>query len=249
VTESIDTSIPESVRGRGNEFPLSTRVTGVLTSPRTTFARLKAEPRWIDALALVTLVIAATWVALLATKTGQQAIVDQIVRQLETYGVPVSDAKYASIEHFAPSAGYVLALVTVIATPALAFLLSAAVMLLFGRGPEPRLTFRQVLSVVVHTGVVIAVARLLAAPLAWINESFSAPTNLASLLPMLEETSFAARVLGAIDIFTIWWTLVFAVGVSVLYNRRVRPVAFSLWAVYGAIAVLLATVIVWRGGA
>jgi hypothetical protein len=208
-----------------------------------------ADPRWIDVLLLVTVVIAATWLALLSTETGQQAVVDQIVRQLETYGVTVSDARYAAIETFAPSAGYVLALVTVIATPVLVLLLSTAVIVIFGRGRDAGVTFRQVLAMVAHTGIVIAFARLLAAPIAWVNESFSAPTNLASFLPMLEETSFAARVLGAIDIFTMWWTLVLAAGVSVLYQRRFRPIAFSLWAVYGAIAAFLAIVIVWRGGA
>ncbi len=203
----------------------------------------------MDVLLLVALVIAGTWIALLATETGRQAIVDQIVRQLEAYGFVVSDARYASIERFAPNAGYVLAAVSLIATPLFACLATAAVMLIFGRRQEPRVTFRQVFSMVAHTGVVLAAARVLAAPIAWLNESFSAPTNLASLFPMLEETGFTARVLGAIDLFIIWWTLVLAVGVSVLYEHRLRPIVFSLWAFYGAIAAVLAAVIVWRGGA
>jgi hypothetical protein len=73
--------------------------------------------------------------------------------------------------------------------------------------------------------------------------------NLGGLLPMLPEDSFAAHFFSALDVFLIWYVIVLAIGLAVLYRRRSQPIAISLLAVYGVIAVAIALLKSRVGGA
>jgi uncharacterized membrane-anchored protein len=73
--------------------------------------------------------------------------------------------------------------------------------------------------------------------------------NLGALLPMLPEHSFAANLLGAIDVFLLWYVLVLAMGLAVLYRRRTQPIAISLLGLYAVIAIVIAVVKSRAGGA
>ena len=73
--------------------------------------------------------------------------------------------------------------------------------------------------------------------------------NLGALLPMLPEKSFLASLLGAVDVFLVWWIVVLAMGLAVLYRRRTQPIAISLLAVYAVIAIVIAVVKSRVGGA
>ncbi len=59
---------------------------------------------------------------------------------------------------------------------------------------------------------------------------------------MLDDSSFLAKLLGAIDIFIIWQLVVLAIGLAVLYRRRTQPIATSLFVLYAVIAVIIAFV-------
>ncbi len=69
-----------------------------------------------------------------------------------------------------------------------------------------------------------------------------------ALLPMVPEGTFLAYLFGAIDVFLIWWVLVLAIGLAVLYRRRTQPVAVTLFVIYGVIALCYAGVRSWMGG-
>jgi hypothetical protein len=83
---------------------------------------------------------------------------------------------------------------------------------------------------------------LVTLPLNYLRESLSSATNLGVFVPFLEETSFAARLLGAIDLVVIWWMLNLAIGLGVLYKRRTGPVAVGLLVTYLVIALVIAVV-------
>jgi len=68
------------------------------------------------------------------------------------------------------------------------------------------------------------------------------------LFPMLPEGSFLAKFLGTIDLFTVWWVMVMAIGLAVVYRRKTRPIAISLFALYGVIAVAIAAFQAMRSG-
>ena len=70
----------------------------------------------------------------------------------------------------------------------------------------------------------------------------SSATNLAVVLPMIDENSFIGRLLGMIDLFLVWWVVVLAIGLGVLYRRRTQPIAIGLFGVYAVIILVAAAV-------
>jgi hypothetical protein len=89
---------------------------------------------------------------------------------------------------------------------------------------------------------------VIAAPVGYLRETTSSATSLGALFSSLDEASPAARFLGAIDVFVIWWVVVLAIGVAVLYHRRARSVAMTFVGVYAALALLLAIAMAVTGG-
>ncbi len=57
------------------------------------------------------------------------------------------------------------------------------------------------------------------------------------------------RLLGAIDLFIIWWIISVAIGLGVLYRKRTGPIAATMMIVYVAIAIVVAAVKTAMSGA
>lgn len=96
------------------------------------------------------------------------------------------------------------------------------------------ITFVQCLSVSVHATAALVVQQLVATPLHLLRESLTSPFNLAALLPFFDEGSAAARFLGTVEVFGLWWVLLLAVGCAVLAERRARGFVGPLLGAYRA---------------
>jgi hypothetical protein len=68
------------------------------------------------------------------------------------------------------------------------------------------------------------------------------PTNLAALLRMFDEGSWAARLFGAIDLFGLWWIWLLAVGIAAATGRPARQYVWKLLAVYMSVAAIVIAV-------
>ena len=92
-------------------------------------------------------------------------------------------------------------------------------------------TFKQVVAVVSHSGFITALGLLAGAAVQYVQGTANpfGPFNLGVLLPMLDENTFLARLLGFINIFSIWATIVTAIGFSVLYRRKTGSIAIGLF--------------------
>jgi hypothetical protein len=131
---------------------------------------------------------------------------------------------------------------TLVFSPLMTVIIAGVLFAVFNAGLGGNARFRQVFSIVTHAGVVILLQNLFLAPLNYARESMSSATNLAVFLPMLDEASLAARFLGIIDLFVIWWIVVMAIGLGVLYKRRTQPIVAGLLVVYVLIAAIIALV-------
>lgn len=226
-------SAPQSLAGR---------IIGVLTSPGDTFRRLAEHPRWLGMLLLITLVSAGLQFGFLSTEAGQNALLDQQVRQLESWGMTVGDQQYEEMQRGLPMGRYFAAGAVLVFGPLMTLLISGVLFAVFNAGLGGNAQFRQVFSIVTHAGVVLLLQALFVMPLNYARESMSSATNLAIFLPMLEEGSLPARFLGMIDLFFIWWIVVLAIGLAVLYRKRTQPIAIGLLVVYVLIAAAVALV-------
>lgn len=236
MTTSADGAVPAEPQS------LPARMVGVLTSPSDTFRRLAARPRWLGVLVVTTLVPAALWFFFLTTESGQTAFLDQQVRQMESFGQTVTDEAYEGIERSLSYMPYVVAGSTLVFGPILALVIAGILFAVFNAGLGGDASFKQVFSLVAHAGVVPLLQALFTIPLNLARESMSSPTNLFVFFPMLEEGSTVARFLGMIDLFLIWWIVVLAIGLAVLYRRRTTPIAIGLMTTYVGIALVVALV-------
>jgi Yip1 domain len=225
---------------KGKSVPA--RLAGVIFSPRATYADVAARPRIFGMLALVLAIIVSATFAFLSTEVGQQASLDNQVRQMESFGRTVTDAQYAQMERMAPFARYFAAGFQLVFTPILALLVAGVAFAVFNAALGGDALFRQVYAVVVHSGAILVVQALFGLPLAYARESLAGTTNLAVFFPFLDEATFAARALGAVDLVLVWWLVSLAIGLGVLYRRRTQPIATTLLVVYVAIGLTIAAV-------
>ena len=227
------------------------RLLGVIFSPRATFERIVARPRWFGALAVVIGVIGLGQFALLSTENGQQAIIDQQVERAQRWGRTVSDEEYANYEKFAPYNRFIVPVAIVIFVPVMTLATSGILIGVFNALLGGNATFKQVLAIQSHTGATSLASALFTLPLNYLRSSMSSPTNLGVFAQaFFDDTSLPALFLGMIDLFIVWWLIVTAIGLAVLYKRRTAPIFWSLCGVYMAIALIVAIVIrSFSGGA
>jgi len=219
---------------------LVSRFIGILTSPKATFENVAAHPKWFGMLALTTFIIAAGVSLPLTTEGGKQSQLDNQVRMMENFGAKIDDNAYAAMERslrFAPIQTFVS---TLVAGPIFAVIFAG---ILFGVFAiiGGQATFKQLFSVYVHGGAVIAAGQLFLGPLNYFRQSMTSATNL-GILNLVSETSFLGRLFGMIDLFWIWWLIVLSIGLGVLYRRRTQSVAIGLFSVYVIGILLIATV-------
>jgi len=236
---SVGTPAPPVVSGSDN---LASRLVGVIFSPRDTFTKIVARPAWVGALALVTLVVAVLTFVFLSTEVGQSAWLDQQVRQTEAFSGQVTEQQYSMFQGMAPTVRYWGAGFTVLMVPIFNLIITGILLAVFNAMLGGSASFKQVAAVLAHSGAVSIVQQLFIFPLNYARESMSSATNLGLLVPFLDEGNLIARFLGTIDLFIIWWLLVLAIGLGVLYRRKTAPIFWSFMGVYVVIALVIALV-------
>jgi hypothetical protein len=219
---------------------LPARVIGIITSPRATFESVVAHPKWFGMLAFVVVTSALLVGGFMFTTVGQEAWLDAATNS--PWSGEMSDEQYARMEQMAQYAGYFALGQIVIGTPIIYLVAAAILFAVFNAAMGGNATFKQLFSVVVHSGAVMLLGQLFTIPLSYARGSMTSATNLSVFMPMLDEDSFAANVLSTIDIFLVWYVIVLAIGLGVLYRRKTRPIAIGLFVVYAGIALTIAIV-------
>lgn len=214
------------------------RFIGVITSPKDTFHAIAAHPKWFGMLVLTTLIIAAGAALPMTTEAGREATLRASVEGMESFGMTVSDQMYEQMRGRMWFAPYQTLASVLIASPIMTLILAGILFVVFNVALGGGATFKQLFTVMVHASVISALQQLFTGPVNYFRGAVTSATNLAVLLPMVDPKSFAGRILAMTDLFLIWYLLVLAIGLGVLYRRRTPPIALSLYAVY-AIGVLV----------
>ncbi len=226
----------EPVIDRPTPPSLMSRVIGVITAPRPTFEQIVAAPRVGGALMIVTIVSVLAIGLLLSSERGQQAWLDQAVAQQEAFGQTVTDQQYEGMRTMSKYAAYMAAVQFIVGVPLGALIMGGILYAIFNALMGGTATFKQVMAVVAHSQIISALAFLVTTPINYMKGTMTGATNLGVLFPMLDESSFAARLLGMMDLFLLWWLFVLSVGIAVLYKRKTSSVAMVLFGIYLVIA-------------
>lgn len=218
------------------------RFAGIITSPRDTFTNVVTHPKWL-VMYLLTTVIMAVFAALpMTTEAGQQAVLDQQVSSMEAFGFEVNDEMYAQLQSRASFAAYQTAGSMLLIMVVWWAVLAGITWAVFNAAMGGDARYKQVLSVMVHTGVISALGQVFTGTINYFRGAVTSATSLSAILPIFEEESFMGRLAGAIDLFIIWWLIVLAIGLGVLYRRKTQPIAIALFAVYAVIAIGIAAI-------
>jgi hypothetical protein len=236
-------SVSDSVQNKPVPGLLA-RMIGVLFSPKETFAAVVSKPRWLGVM-LVTLVMSsAGYYVILSSPDMQDAIVDQQISAAEARGNVMSDQQIANMERFIGYLPVGYAVGIFILGPLFGAAIAGIVTGIFTTLMGGNGTFKQVFAVMNHAGFIPAISVLF---IAGMLAAGAKPVgvrppgaNLGVFLPFLEETSFLAVMLRSIDMFLLWWMVVLAIGLGVLYKRRTGPIATTFIALYVVIALLIA---------
>jgi hypothetical protein len=219
---------------------LPARFFGIVTAPRATFQAVVASPKVLGMLFLVALVTAVFLALPMTTDAGKQAALQQQVQQRQSFGIQTSDEAYAQMEKMQGVMPYITGGSVFIATPIMSFVFAGILFAIFNAGLGGEASYKQVLAVYVHSGVIGVLSAILSGTVDYFSGRVGGVANLGALLPMLPEKSFAANLLGTIDLFIIWSLIVLAIGLGVLYKRRTQPIAITLMSIYGVIALAIA---------
>lgn len=241
----------ETDAARPNPEPspgLAGRLSGVLLSPRATFAAIVDRPRPFGALLVVALCPAVLNGWLLSTELGQQAALEQQIEGMESFGMTVTDEMYAQIESGMEGTAYVAAAGIFVWLPIVTLIIAGLVWtacyVIFGAHAP----FKAMYAVVTHAGAVSIVQTLFVTPLNYVRGAMSNPASLAALLPMLEEGGFLHRALAVVDLFIVWQLFLLAVGCGVLYKRRTGSFAATFYCLYAVVAIAAGFIMSRLGG-
>ncbi len=221
---------------------LTSRAIGVITAPRATFEAIVAAPRVGGALALVSVISAVLVGGFLMTEVGQQAWLEQAVAGQEAWGIAVTDEAYANLQKMAPKAPYMSGIPYLFIIPIASVISAGILYAIFNALMGGTATFKQILSVVAHSQIVMALALVVSMPINYMKGTMTGATSLSVLAPMLDEGSFPARFLGMVDVFLVWYVVVLSIGLAVLYRRKTKSVAMVLFGIYAVIAIGVAFV-------
>lgn len=227
---------------------LPARFIGVVTSPRETFQSIAAHPKWFGMLAATTLIVMFFTILPMTTEEGKQATLDQQVSQMEAFGRTVDDATYERMRQGMGLQPYFAAGGILVFAPVMALVISGILFAVFNAALGGDASFKQLFSVVVSAGAVSSLGTVFTGPLNYFRGAVGSATNLRVLLPMVEEKSFIGRLMGMTDLFIIWWLVVLAIGLAVLYRRRSQPIVIALLGVYAVIALVFAGIMSGVGG-
>ena len=213
------------------------------------FRSVVVEPKWFGALAVTTLLVAFFTALPMMTEAGRQATLDQQVATMKSLGFEVTDQMYEGMERGAARLPYTTAASVLVISPIFALIVAGLLFAVFNAAMGGEASFKQVYSVIAHAGVISALGAVFSGAINYVRGATGSVANLGALLPMLPEKSFAGNLLGMIDVFLVWYVVVLAIGLAVLYRRRTQPIALALLGVYAVIAVAVAVFKSRVGGA
>jgi len=207
-----------------------------------------AAPRWVGLVAGLAVVTAVSQMALFGTQVGQTALVDQWEWTALAFGQTVDDARYAgfqALSQYGPLYGLATALVS---GPVWTLVAAGVIFGVFRPRAQTSVSFSQVVAVVAHASVVLAIRQIVAAPISYARETTGSASSLGLWFPSLGTTSPVANVFGALDVFVMWWVVLVAIGVAVLYGRQARATAATFLGIYAGVALLVGVAMTALGG-
>lgn len=224
---------------------LLSRAIGIITAPSAMYVHVVRSPKVAGMMFLVAVLQGLAIGVPQFTERGKAAALEMQVQGMETFGVTVTDEMYQQMEQRSRSSNlnaYVAIVTQFVGVPFGALVLTVLLWGVFNTIMGGTATFKQVMAVLVHSQIISALGTVFSAPIMYARGVMQAGSvaNLGAAFPMLDESSFAAKVLGAVDLFAIWWVVVLSIGLATLFKKKTASIATGLFVIYGLIVIAIA---------
>jgi hypothetical protein len=190
-------------------------------------------------LAVVLLIVGVAQGLFLSSEVGQQSVLDQQVRAMESFGINITDQMYDRMEQGMKRAAITGPISQAIFFPIIIAIEAGIFLVIFSLLMGGTATYKHVYAIVTHSAVIVAAQQVFSMGLSYISGK-TASANLGIFVPMLDEKNVVTLFLGSIDLFLVWATISLAIGLGVLYKRRTGPIATVLLGLYVVIALVVA---------
>jgi len=221
------TTVPAPVStGNTSPWPFPRRFVALFTSPKALFEHLEERPTWVVPF-LVTLLLVATYIVVL----WNPVILPNMLVRFEEKDTPqnVVDMMTKNGLMFSLLPGIIFgAIVT--------FLTALIVQGIGGFLLGGKLSYRQALSIVSHTGMIALPAFAIMIPLALVSKTPQVSVGPGMLFSA--ETAegffprFIAQFMASIDVFKIWQVALTALGVSVIGRVERSKATVAMFVAY-----------------
>lgn len=227
---------PAGTAAATEAYPLPRRVLDVFVAPGRLFASFREQAPWVGPL-----LIAAAVAVLLVVATPQELFVEQARETIRRAGDAAAQMPDAETIAAWARVGGIVSVALII--PITAFAVAGVMTLVFSVVGGGAAGYRQYLAVVTHAMLITALGGVVTFVVQLMLGDLGARLSLALLVPGPGGAGFGYRLLGALDVFVLWATVVAALGVSRI-NPRIgwAAAAATLLGLYVGLAALLATV-------
>ena len=226
------TQPPSASSGGAAPLSLVQRFFGMLTSPKATYENVVSWPRWFGMLAVTVLITMVAVGAFMMSDVGRDIIIKQ---QLEAGQSQQNAEMAANIGRYFPP------IAILIFMPVMTFAVAGLLLGVFAITGGSA-SYKQVLSVYVHSGVIGTVVGAINALINYFMASDTNVTSLAGIGKAIAEKGFVPGFFSALDLTIFLGLFVLAIGLGVLYRRRTPPIFLGLSAVYLVIALVVGAV-------
>ena len=226
------TQPPSASSGGAAPLSLVQRFFGMLTSPKATYENVVSWPRWFGMLAVTVLITMIAVGAFMMSDVGRDIIIKQ---QLEAGASQQNAEMAANIGRYFPP------IAILIFMPVMTFAVAGLLLGVFAITGGSA-SYKQVLSVYVHSGVIGTVVGAINALINYFMASDTNVTSLAGIGKAIAEKGFVPGFFSALDLTIFLGLFVLAIGLGVLYRRRTPPIFLGLSAVYLVIALVVGAV-------
>jgi hypothetical protein len=231
----------EDMANSGNEREMGvlSRIIGIFTSPKETFASIDRKPTWL--VPFIIMIVVTMVMQLLIMNIGLQ----DRVAQMEAIGKP--QEQIDATQNFMQGGLKYISLVVAPIGILVVWSVIAGIFLFAGNTiMGGKSTFKKMLSLVSWSSLIgilsVAIQTFLIISK---GTRLGVTTSLAAFLPSPTwdaPPSIFYRLLSKLDIFTIWGLVLWAIGISVMYRFTMKKSAIlvgSLWVVWIILSVAL----------
>jgi hypothetical protein len=225
---------------------LFARALGVITAPAATFRSVVAHPSSAGILFLGCLLMGLATALPQFTEPGQAMALDMQIREAERFsGRPIDPQARQGMETMARYAGYTSLVSMFIFIPVVTLIMSGIYWLIFNVVLGGSAQFKQVLAVMCHSQIILAVGTVIAAPIQYAQGVMTpaGPFHLGALAAPFDPNGAVARLLGTLTIVGFWQSIVTGIGMAVLYRKRPAMMIGTLVTLYVLLTVFFSVLL------